>query len=63
MTPAQRHQCDDVTVPEQRKHLYENAKKEQSEYWSGKTRNWLHKSIVRLNPGNEQPEIMMKKVS
>ena len=64
VTPVQRHQGDDVTILEQRKRLYEEAKKKHPERWSGETRNWLHESTVRLNPGNEQPpETVMTKVA
>lgn len=63
VTPAQRHNGGDVTILEQRKRLYEDAKKKHPERWSGKTRNWLHEPIVRLNPGNEQPETTMQKVA
>ncbi|SFI60234.1 Integrase core domain-containing protein [Nitrosomonas sp. Nm34] len=63
VTPAQRHHGDDVTILEQRKRLYDEAKKKHPERWSGKTRNWLHESTVSLNPGNTQPETMMEKVA
>jgi len=61
VTPAQRHQGNDVTILEQRKRLCEKAKKKHPERWSGESRNWSHESTVRLNLGNEQPETMMKK--
>ena len=64
VTPVQRHNGDDVTILEQRKRLYEEAKKKHPERWSGETRNWLHESTVRFNPGNEQPpETVMTKVA
>ena len=63
MTPTQRHHGDDVTLLEQRKRLYEEAKKKHPERWSGETRNWSHESIVRLNPGNTQPKTTMEKVA
>jgi len=64
VTPAQRHNGEDVAILKQRKCLYEEAKKKHPERWSGETRNWVHESTVRLNPGDEQPsEIAMKKVA
>lgn len=64
VTPAQRHNGHDVTILEQRKHVYEKAKKKHPERWSGETRNWTHESIVKLNPGNEQsPEIVEKEAA
>jgi len=63
VTPAQRHQGNDVTILEQRKRLYEAAKKKHPERWSGEIRNWSHESTVRLNPGNARLETTMKKVA
>ncbi len=54
VTPVQRHNGDDVRILEQRKIVYEQAKKMHPERWSGKTRNWNHEAIVKLNPVNEQ---------
>ena len=54
VTPAQRHNGEDIAILEQRKRVYEKAKKLNPERWSGKTRNWDHESLVRLNPVNEQ---------
>lgn len=64
VTPAQRHNGEDVTILEQRKRVYEEAKRKHPERWSGKTRNWVHEPVVKLNPGNEQPpEVARKKVA
>ncbi len=54
VTPEQRHKGEDVRILEQRKLVYEQAKKKHPDRWSGKTRNWDHEGIVRLNPTNEQ---------
>ena len=54
VTPIQRHKGEDVKILEQRKHVYEQAKKMHPERWSGKTRNWNYEAIVKLNPANEQ---------
>lgn len=45
VTPAQRHQGDDVTILEQRKRLYETAKKETSRTFVGKNQ----KLVSRIN--------------
>jgi transposase InsO family protein len=50
VTPAQRHQGDDRQILEQRKQLYEAAKAQYPERWSGKTRDWEHEAVVHLNP-------------
>lgn len=54
VTPVQRHDGTDKAILEQRKSVYEKAKKLHPERWSGKTRNWNHESTVELNPVNEQ---------
>lgn len=53
VTPAQRHQGIDWAILEQRKQVYEKAKKQKPERWSGATRNWEHEALVKLNPVNE----------
>jgi len=53
VSPAQRHNGEDRVILEQRKRVYEEAKKQNPERWSGATRNWDHESLVRLNPVNE----------
>jgi transposase InsO family protein len=53
VTPAQRHQGEDKAILEQRKQVYEKAKKQHPERWSGETRNWEHEAKVKLNPVNE----------
>lgn len=55
VTPVQRHQGEDIAILKQRKRVYEDAKKQNPERWSGDTRNWDHESLVKLNPVNEQP--------
>jgi len=54
VTPVQRHQGEDMAILKQRKRVYEEAKKQNPERWSGDTRNWDHESLVKLNPVNEQ---------
>lgn len=54
VTPVQRHQGEDIAILIQRKRVYEEAKNQHPERWSGETRNWDHESQVRLNPVNER---------
>jgi putative transposase len=64
VTPVQRHNGEDVSILERRKIVYEEAKNMHPERWSGKTRNWSHETIVKLNPVNEQTQnIEMKKAA
>lgn len=58
VTPVQRHDGADIAILEQRKCVYEEAKKRHPERWSGKIRDWNHEARVKLNPGNEQPGSM-----
>lgn len=55
VTPAQRHDGRDVAILEHRKQVYEAAKKERPERWTGATRDWNLKGEVWLNPENDQP--------
>lgn len=50
VTPAQRHDGKDLVILEQRKRVYEKARKLHPERWSGKARNWDHDDTVELNP-------------
>ena len=56
VTPEQRHRGEDLAILKRRKRVYEDAKKQNPERWSGDTRNWDHESLVKLNPVNEQPQ-------
>ncbi len=42
-----------MAILRQREKLYEDSKRKNPERWSGKTRDWTHDNIVRLNPVNE----------
>lgn len=50
VTPAQRHEGKDLVILEQRKRVYEEARKKYPERWSGTARNWDHEDVVELNP-------------
>jgi len=64
VTPEQRHNGTDIAILEDRKSVYEKAKQQHPERWSGETRNWDHEAVVKLNPVNEtQQDIEMKKVA
>jgi transposase InsO family protein len=51
VTPGQRHRGEDSAVLEQRTALYEAAKAQRPERWSGPVRDWQPETIVYLNPG------------
>lgn len=51
VTPGQRHRGEDIAILQQRHTLYEQAKDQHPERWSGSTRNWNPEDIVYLNPG------------
>jgi transposase InsO family protein len=53
VTPTQRHAGMDSELLRQRKALYEAAKAEHPERWSGSTRNWERTNEVWLNPPKE----------
>jgi transposase InsO family protein len=51
VTPSERHRGDDKAILAQRKALYEKARSNHPERWSGDTRNWQRIQSVHLNPG------------
>ncbi len=51
VTPGQRHRGEETAILEQRHVLYEAAKAQRPERWSGQTRNWEPEETVYLNPG------------
>jgi len=50
VTPAQRHQGEDIALLEARHKTYLEARKKHPNRWSGPTRNWSHIERVTLNP-------------
>jgi putative transposase len=52
VTPSQRHASLDQDILLARKQLYEQAKAENPQRWSKKTRNWGYIQEVHLNPEN-----------
>ena len=57
ITPHQRHTGQDTVVLERRKTVYEAAKRQHPERWSGKTRNWEPILEVSLNPDNNDKQL------
>jgi transposase InsO family protein len=50
VTPAQRHQGEDIDILKKRDVLYAQMKRHHPERWSASTRNWKHEPVVELNP-------------
>jgi putative transposase len=50
VTPAQRHRGEDEAILAKRDSVYQAAKAEHPERWSGTTRNWSPIGTVMLNP-------------
>jgi putative transposase len=64
VTPVQRHNGVDIAILERRKSVYEEARKQHPERWSGEIRNWDHEAMVMLNPVNmQQQDNEMKKAA
>lgn len=51
VTPGQRHRGEDQRILVDRARLYETARAQHPERWSGATRNWEPDAVVLLNPG------------
>ena len=56
VTPDQRHQGLDAKILTKRKQVYEQAKLNHPERWSGNTRNWKPVEEVYLNPEKKPSE-------
>ncbi len=56
VTPEQRHKGLDAKILANRKRVYELAKSNHPERWSGDTRNWEPVEEVYLNPEKKQSE-------
>ena len=53
VTPAQRHSGKDDVVRMKRNNVYQTAKLQHPERWSGNTRNWLVTKVATLNPNKK----------
>ncbi len=60
VTPGQRHQGEDIAILEQRAALYEAAKSQRPERWSGTTRDWQPEKVVYLNPNKSSKKKEVK---
>ncbi len=63
VTPVQRHTGEDIAILAKRKRVYEQAKLEKPERWSGEIRNWKPAAKVYLNPEKQEPGLVEKKAA
>jgi len=63
VTPDQRHKGLDVAILAQRRQVYEQAKSNHPERWSGEIRNWEPVGEVYLNPEKKRSETEGKKAA
>ena len=63
VTPDQRHKGLDIQILAKRKQVYEQAKSNHPERWSGDTRNWEPVKKVYLNPEKKAPETETNKAA
>lgn len=63
VTPEQRHTGEDIGILIKRKRVYEKAKLQNPERWTGDTKNWLHIKEVHLNPEKNKSEIKENKAA
>ncbi len=63
VTPAQRHNGEHLSVLRGRKELYEEAKRNRPDRWSGQARNWEPIGEVVLNPSRHSPTSHEAKLS
>lgn len=54
VTPNQRHNGEDIAIRAKRQEVYELAKAQFPERWSGGTRDWVVRKIATLNPNKKQ---------
>lgn len=60
MTPNDRHLGKDKGIMDNRKEVYEKAKQQHPERWSGNIRNWKAPEMVALNPVKDTEYTMAK---
>ncbi len=63
VTPEQRHGGEDIAILAKRKQVYEQAKSERPERWSGETRNCKPVVEVYLNPEKQDQNLVGKKAA
>lgn len=54
VTPAQRHNGDDVEILARRTHVYQQAKSQNPQRWPGEIRNWEQINEIHLNPQKDK---------
>lgn len=62
VTPSERHAGKDIEVLEKRKAVYEKARQENPERWSGEIRSWDYSDTEWLNPRQKTEEIKETKI-
>ena len=62
VTPQQRHSGEDNAIRVKRDGVYQMAKQQHPERWSGKTRNWLITKIATLNPHKKSKDISKEEI-
>lgn len=58
VTPEQRHSGEDMDILARRKAVYERARLENPQRWSGNTRNWEHQTTTWLNPVSDDKKLL-----
>jgi hypothetical protein len=53
VTPQQRHSGDDKRIRANRHLVYQIAKAQNPEHWTGETRDWSLPNVVTLNPNKK----------
>ncbi len=53
VTPVQRHNGVDLMIRKNRHEVYQAAREQHPERWSGQTRNWVLPGTVTLNPNKK----------
>jgi transposase InsO family protein len=57
VTPCQRHSGEDKAIRIKRHEVYQKAKQQHPERWSGNTRDWSINKVATLNPNKKSKEI------
>ena len=63
VAPDDRHSGRDFLILEHRQAVYERARSQHPERWSGETRSWSHPNEVILNPQSDRPAVAMKEAA
>jgi len=63
VTPMQRHSGEDIEILAKRKQVYQKAKLQNPQRWSGEIRNWERIEEVRLNPEKGKSDVKENKAA